>query len=314
MRVYGGGNGFETGKIQTRPPVLYCPFHSPLLPFKRWEAKRCQLRQMRMIHTTYCTLYEYQERQSGKKKLIEYFLKLLAILYAGCVCIQCSRRERMSKANDGTFPAEEESHVNDLTSSTSSPKQVSFDSVTIREFNIQLGDHPDVSDEGPPLALDYDELLHTYHLTVDKHQSLYSPNPRTKAQLRIPGYIREEKLNQDYSKKQIYRQIQQSIRVKNERFTSQSNGHTEALEQAWQSVWKKIRKVTTGENRRVVPAKEWLRQNYRAGEVTQAAETPKIYRRRASDPVTVKKNTQINAQRSRSMTNETEILLHDESL
>lgn len=138
-------------------------------------------------------------------------------------------------------------------------KEVNFDSIQIREYNVTLGDHPSTCG-GPPVTLDWDHLRE-HEISVEAAEKAMSERHlRTGTELRMPAHIREEILGEDFSKKDIFRAQMECRKVQNQRLHSQALQDVEHIEVAFSSVFRKIRKWHR-RNVELTPAEEWLKTN-----------------------------------------------------
>ena len=132
--------------------------------------------------------------------------------------------------------------------SVQNKKSVRFSSVTIREYPMILGDHPDVS-SGPPIAIDW------YHeqeevVSIDHHIDM-TPLPRRQAsQMVIPLFIRTAIcINAGCTDCEMLERIEQNDIIREQRFLTVKSLNSFVTNEIKEKVNIKLKKVLSGTKR-----------------------------------------------------------------
>jgi hypothetical protein len=107
---------------------------------------------------------------------------------------------------------------NEKSNKNAPKKQVSFDSIEVREHAIILGDNPSVT-SGPPLTIAWESHA-SYCVSVEEYEKA-RPTRRSKEQMLIPRRVREEWLRHAGYARSHFAETEQSIqKVKRQRAAS----------------------------------------------------------------------------------------------
>lgn len=125
-----------------------------------------------------------------------------------------------------------------------SNRSVSFNSLTVREYDLTLGDHPS-SASGPPVQLDWE---HKTESVVDLNTYEQERQPRkTRRQLKMSFTEREEILqSKGYSMEELKNAWMESLKIRQQRYETIMTGSlTSKVEEAWESACRKFNRLFT---------------------------------------------------------------------
>lgn len=133
---------------------------------------------------------------------------------------------------------------NASSSGIQSKRSVSFNSLTVREYDLTLGDHPS-SASGPPIQLDWD---HKNESVVDLNTYEQERQPRkTRRQLKMSFEERERILqSKGYSMDELKNAWMESLKIRQQRYETVMTGSlTTKVEEAWESACRKFNRLFT---------------------------------------------------------------------
>lgn len=148
---------------------------------------------------------------------------------------------------------------------TTDEKQVSWDTIEIREYKRTVGDNPSCS-SGPPLAIEWEYDPEPVVVNVEEFEE-YRPPRRTQFELMLGRDERHEILEDEWQipQEEIAQAIRLNIKAKNQRLRTLNNiGRISEIEEKFESVKSKLKK-------RVKPWKK--RSSKGAQELVQQAST-----------------------------------------
>mmetsp|Transcript_473 Transcript_473/g.763 ORF Transcript_473/g.763 Transcript_473/m.763 type:complete len:324 (-) Transcript_473:254-1225(-) len=128
--------------------------------------------------------------------------------------------------------------------SISTGRSVSFNSLTVREYDLTLGDHPS-SASGPPVQLNWE---HKAENTMDLNDYEQMRQPRRKRrQLKMSFQEREEILQSSgFTMDQLKNAWMESLKVRQQRYETVMTGSlTTKMEEAWESTCRKFNRLFT---------------------------------------------------------------------
>jgi hypothetical protein len=121
-------------------------------------------------------------------------------------------------------------------------RSVSFNSVTVREHDVTLGDHPS-SASGPPIQLDW-KLKNESTVDLDRYEENRQPR-RKRKQLKMSFQEREEILQSSgFTVDQLKDAWMESLKVRQQRYETLMMGNlTTKMEEAWESACRKFNRM-----------------------------------------------------------------------
>jgi hypothetical protein len=120
-------------------------------------------------------------------------------------------------------------------------RNVSFQGLEIREYDLTLGDHPSAS-TGPPIQLDWEYKSQHKIDNLEEYEKARSPR-RNRKQLRMPYQERERILfdEKKFSETEVLNAWNEAVKVRKQRYETftQSLASTK-MEEAWESACRKF--------------------------------------------------------------------------
>jgi len=126
---------------------------------------------------------------------------------------------------------------------TTDEKQVSWDTIEIREYKRTVGDNPSCS-SGPPLAIEWEYDPEPVVVNVEEFEE-YRPPRRTQFELMLGRDERHEILEDEWQipQAEIAQAIRLNIKAKNQRLRTLNNiGRVSEIEEKLESVKSKLKK------------------------------------------------------------------------
>jgi len=153
-------------------------------------------------------------------------------------CLSCSST---SACSDG-------SSSNSSSSNNTNPclqRHVSFASLSIREYELGLGDHPCVS-SGPPVSIGWTYIPETEScMSVDEYESSRPPR-RSASQMVMPRALRESLLSDivEYTRRDIQEAIRKAKKIKIQRQQTMRKLNMAPYEEALQNIVSRMKKIS----------------------------------------------------------------------
>lgn len=117
---------------------------------------------------------------------------------------------------------------------------VQFTSLTLREYDVVLGNHPNCSD-GPALSIGWCYNVRG-PINIDRYEKSMVGNRRTRAQMLIPRSHREYLLTDfGFSRMQIEESIEEIQKIQKERRASYQGSKFANVEKAFSGIRKKMK-------------------------------------------------------------------------
>lgn len=123
---------------------------------------------------------------------------------------------------------------------TSSKRNVSFTEISVREYDVELSDHPSCS-YGPPIQLGWD-YQETHKTSVEDYEVTRSPHRREVHELVLSYNTRRRRLKQSgYRKSDLKRAQQEVERIKRERLITEFFLPAMAIDETLEKVAEKVK-------------------------------------------------------------------------
>jgi hypothetical protein len=125
-----------------------------------------------------------------------------------------------------------------------SDHNVSFNSLTVREYDLTLGDHPS-SASGPPVQLDWEHKAENT-MDLNDYEKMRQPR-RRRRELKMSFQEREEILQgYGFTMDQLKDAWMESLKVRQQRYeTIMAGSITTKMEEAWESACRKFGRIFT---------------------------------------------------------------------
>lgn len=124
-------------------------------------------------------------------------------------------------------------------------KSVSFGSVSVREYNRIVGEHPETK-VGPPIALG-NEFVENPTIHIDEFES---SKPESKRSLRMSSITRKNLLLNvwGYSEEEVLAAEKEVQKIRKQRDSSSNNKVVDAVDNAVSTTKRKFRRIFSGKN------------------------------------------------------------------
>lgn len=128
--------------------------------------------------------------------------------------------------------------------SISTARSVSFNSLTVREYDLTLGDHPS-SASGPPVQLNWQHKAENT-MPLDDYEQMRQPR-RKRRQLKMSFQEREQLLQESgFTMDELKNAWMNSLKVRQQRYETVMTGSlTTKMEEAWESTCRKFNRLFT---------------------------------------------------------------------
>ncbi len=145
-----------------------------------------------------------------------------------------------TKSTRSTSSSANHSHQSNQSILSSDKFNVSFSSITIRDYPIIPGDNPTVS-SGPPIAIDWNYITHV-STDINTFESIRHKKRRLQSEMKMPDSIRLSLLlNSGYKMNELRKFTRQAALIKKSRIQSIDNMHKdewmEKMEERRNGIW-----------------------------------------------------------------------------
>lgn len=158
----------------------------------------------------------------------------------GCLKVE-TQRDSLSRISHSPSRERVLVTVTEGDAESTSDKVVGFDSVEFREYPRVLSDNPSTS-SGPPIGLGWRyDPKETILLDLDSYEACREDTRRTKRELAIPSYFRENMLREaGYSRSEIKAAMKTATKVKQKRRSSIEHQKFDPLVERIETVKKSV--------------------------------------------------------------------------